>query len=298
MSTTLSLAQSSFLLSSLVSSPPHRQDGRPLLAFRLLTVAPPTESGYAHINIGSTSITAHSICQAFRSTASADDTNQEDDDANGTSSSSSDDEGAGLWNVNICTASNVIPPVSNGGNSSQTGCVELDSQLEHLAHLIKTHLTRAVPVEQFLILRNSTSNARSTHAEKLRGATYWSVHIDITINSMSGGNLHDAIWASMYASLYRLRIPRTREIAYVPPGAVEDEQTVEEMGIKSLKGQASKKRKRAGGDGQPMARAIDFELVDGNQQRGESLKGRDRLGVGITLGLVSSRGVLVPMSYC
>ncbi|CAO1623678.1 unnamed protein product [Sympodiomycopsis kandeliae] len=281
----LSLAQSSFLLSSLVSSTPHRQDGRTLESFRPLQLHPPVETGYAHIELGSTSVTSYSSCQAVRSAASMDQSNEETDD-NHDMSEEGAGSGAGLWNVNISTASNVIPPVSNGGNSSMTGCIELDNQLEHLGHLIKRHLTSVIPVEQFLILPNSTSNIHSTHSEKLRGATYWSVHIDVTIESLSGGNLYDSIWASVFSSLYRTRIPRTREIAYIPPGAEAQDKGVEELGIGSLKGQGSSKRREQQEHLEGQSKAIDFELVDGSEEGGEPIQGRERLGVGITIGLL------------
>lgn len=283
MSATLSLAQSSFLLSSLVAPTPHRDDGRSLDAYRPIELHPPIEAGYAHIQLGSTSVTAHASCQAVRSTTSIDQSSEDDND-DGANDDEGSGEGAGLWNVNISTASNVVPPVSNGGNSSKTGCVELDAQLDHLTHLIKRHLTSVVPVEQFLILKNSSHAMATTHAEKLRGATYWAVHVDITIESMAGGNLYDTIWASTVASLYRLRIPRTREIAYIPPGATEDVAAVEELGIKSLKGQGKQKQQQ-----QTQGKAIDFELVDGNEEGGELVKGRELLGAGITVGLVSGR---------
>lgn len=269
----LSLAQSSFLLSSLVASPPHRQDGRSLESYRPVQLHPPIEAGYVLVDLGSTSISAHASCQAVKSTASADSSNEEDDEFDG--SASEEGEGAGLWNVNIATAANVVPPVSNGGNSSKTGCVELDNQLEHLTHLIKRHLTSVVPVDQFVILSNGNTDAVS-HTEKLRGATYWSVHIDVTIESMSGGNLWDAIWAAMFASLYRVRVPRTREVAYLPPGGSDgDDATsgdVAELGIKSLKAQQKR-------------RAVDFELVDAGDD-GREIEGCERLGGGVTVGMV------------
>lgn len=243
------------------------------------------ESGAASISLGETSLSCKVSTRVVKASEKADEDDQAD--AGAAESSAEDEAAGGLWTISLQTSPSCEVPLRNGGNSSATGNVELDASLEMMAHLLRRHLVATLPVQQFIILDNplgdpASSSSASSSRERLRGATFWNISIDVSIHSMSGGNLYDAIWACVYAALYRTRVPRTREIAYLPPqsaagkqGTAGSEMDVEEIGIKSLKGRAAK------------GRAIDFELVD-VWEEGVPLLGREALGVGLTLGLVST----------
>lgn len=254
MSPPISLAQSSFLLSSLLSNPPHRLDQRPLLAPRPFVLAPQVDDDEAvsTISIGQTTVSARLSTTVVRSTDHLDDGADDEGDSSG---------GAGIWSIDIRTSPGCQVPVSNGGNSSNTSCLELDASLQQLQHLVQAHLTSvfADRLDQFIILP-STDPARP-----LRGATYWNLSLDVVIHSMAGGNVYDAAWASIYAALWRARVPRTRPIAYEAAGDVD----MDDVGIKSIKG-----------------KAVDYELVD-VWDAGVALEGREDLGVGLTIGMVS-----------
>lgn len=289
MSPPLSLTQSSFLLSSLVSSPPHRLDQRPLLSYRPIALSPLTDVGSATISLGSTSVTAKVSTQVV-SRSLEEEENQEDeavdeDDA-GARSGSSSTSSRGVWNVAVGTSPTCIPPVVNGTKASKTGNTELDASLVHLSRLLRRHLNHILPAEQFIIIPapESTGDPSGSLSPLRPGATYWSLTLDLTINDLSGGNVWDCAWAAAYAAVYRTRVPRTRGVAYVAPEEQKagKEATIDDLGIKSLKGE---KQTKSGVGGKP-GRAVDFELVD-VWDEGEVLQGRERMGVGITIGLVS-----------
>ncbi|PWN25050.1 hypothetical protein BDZ90DRAFT_234273, partial [Jaminaea rosea] len=278
MSPPLSLSQSSFLLSSLLSTPPHRQDQRPLLSARPFLLSPPSDDedqeGESRISIGQTSVSVRLTTSVLRSADYAEDTAEESE------SSAADMAGGGsagsVWSVDVRTSPGCEVPVLNGGNSSKTGCLELDASLETLQHLVHSHLTAAFGrperLGQFIILPPSHPSS----ARPLRGATHWALGVDVLVHSMAGGNVYDAAWAALCAALWRVRLPRTKEIAYARApgkGAGDGDATMEEVGIASLKGKAS------------ASRAVDFELVDGSG-RGVPLEGREDVGTGITLGML------------
>lgn len=301
--TPLSLSQASFLLSSLISAPPHRLDGRPLLSFRPFTLSPPREVGSATLSLGgSTTITATVSLQIVKNTASEEE-NQDDLGASSSSTTTGtalleEDEIPGAWSVEINTSPSCLPPLINAATSrsSKTGNMELDSTLELTSRNLRRHLNRVLPLEQFIILDSPFANAASketmSNRERLRGATYWACSLDITVQSMAGGNILDAIWSTAYAAVYRSRIPRTREVSYIPPtsdnATIGEGDRADEFGIKSLKGEKKSKRgtTTAGGkDGAGVA--VDFELLDTSDEDGLRVKGREQLGVGITIALVS-----------
>lgn len=263
----LSLSQSSFLLSSLLADTPHRLDGRALLAPRSLVLSPLVEAGEANVSLGSTSVSCRISTQVVRGSDQVD-----EDERGDVAAADEGDEHTKLWSVSIQVSPGCdVPLPKNAASSSSTGSVELDSSLETLSHLIRRHLIARIPAEQLIILR-STSSASST---ALQGATFWNVALDITVHSMAGGNLFDAVWAAAYAALWRARIPRTREVAYVPAGKTREDVEMDEVGIKSLKGKGS--------------RAVDFELED-VWDDGKPIAGRELVGVGLTLGMVSVVG--------
>ncbi|PWN19651.1 hypothetical protein BCV69DRAFT_299964 [Microstroma glucosiphilum] len=288
MASPLSLTQSSFLLSSLISSPPHRLDARPLLSYRPLVLSSPVEAGSATLSLGSTSITSKVSTQVIKASSTEESQLQQQEEEG----ENEEDDSAGVWSVSIGTSPSCQPPVVNGGKSSKTGCLELDAALLQLERMLKRHLNQAIPMEQFIILAapqnasaaaSSSSSSSSSNREKLRGATYWSLALDITIDSLAGGNLYDAAWAAAFAAVHRARIPRTREVAYIPPESSRDQATegsadMEKMGIKSVKGE---KKSRKVGQG----RAFDFELVD-VWDEGRPLSGLEVMGVGLTVGLL------------
>lgn len=278
----LSLAQSSFILSSLLSEQPHRLDERALLDARPLVLAPPVEVGLATVSLGETLLSCQVSTQVIKSSDQVDE--EDRNNAAAADVGTVDDHTVGLWTVSLQTSTGCEAPVRNGGISSLTGNVELDAALEVLAHALRKHLFAVFPIEQFIILESpaftSTEAGAASLRERLRGATFWNLSIDVTVRSMAGGNLYDAIWTAVYAALYRTRIPRTREVAYVPPQSTSNREQAadfdkEDVGIKSLKGQAAK------------GRAIDFELVD-TWDEGLPLEGREDMGVGLTLGIVST----------
>ncbi|CAO1622836.1 unnamed protein product [Parajaminaea phylloscopi] len=292
----LSLAQSSFLLSSLLSDKPHRLDQRGLLDPRALVLDPAVEAASATVTLGETSLS----CRVSTQVVKANDQVDEEDRDDPAAGDEGDADGAtGLWTVAVQTSPGCEVPLRNGGNSSTSGNVELDASLEVLAGLLKRHLLATFPVDQFIILEspaftessNPSSSSSSTHLvssrERLRGATFWGLSIDVTIHSMAGGNLYDAIWAAVYAALFRTRIPRTREVAYAPPDSTSRKDAtdvdMEDVGIKSLKGKGGK------------ARAIDFELVD-VWDEGLPIKGMESMGVGLTLGMLPNHSHLLDPS--
>ncbi|PWZ02559.1 ribosomal protein S5 domain 2-like protein [Testicularia cyperi] len=285
----LSRSQADFFLRGLTSDPPQRADGRHLLAFRpveLDTGIAAQANGSAQIDLGGTQVYCGIKAEV---TNYGDDDDDEDGEAEFQSQDDQDSLGAdsqGTGRVK-CTV-----------DYSQSLIHSFDSkQLEMLSVSLSSMVNSAfssrsspLPLQQLVIIAN---------------AKHWTVYIDLVVNSLSGGNLFDAAFASIFSALYDTRIPLTRGVAFEAPatldaagnavsGAFENAQgDLDQMGIKGLlkkkpKSTATPQRK---GKNPGRSKIVDFEL-ENSSHAGSLLAGRDELPLCITVNILPASYLL------
>lgn len=147
-----------------------------------------------------------------------------------------------------------------------------------------------LPLHQLLIIAN---------------AKYWTIYIDILVNSLSGGNLFDAAFAAIFAAFYDTRVPATRGVAFEAPATLDQDGNavqgafsnsqgdLDQMGIKGL---LKKKPKTAVAGSQrkgasPSSKVVDFEL-EHNGEDGAALDGRNDLPLCITVNILPNSYLL------
>ena len=277
---TLSRSQADYFLTGLTSDPPVRHDGRQLLHFRPVEVeagVAPHSNGSASVNLGGTSVLCAITAEV---TTFSEDSDDEDDD---------DDNGDGQ-----------VPSSRNRGKI--VASVECSQALQHtfdsrhletisttltalLTSLFSSAKSSPIPLAQLIVIPN---------------AKRWTVTVQVHIDSLSGGNAYDAVFAAVFSALYDTRIPLTRGVAFQAPvtdqaaggqGAFENAQgDLDQLGIKGLVKSKSKFAKGTAyanaGAGANQSKIVDFEL-ENNYDDGYPLAGREDVPVCVTVNIVS-----------
>lgn len=281
----LSKSQADFFLRGLTSDPPQRSDGRPLLAFRPLDVDTAIASqanGSAQVNLGGTEI--YCGIKAEVSTFGEDD--DEDEEGGGDFQTQDEHEQAG--------ESKSMGRIKCSVDYSQSLVHSFDNKiletlsvsLSSMVNSVFSSRSSPIPLRQLVIIDN---------------AKHWTVYIDLLVNSLAGGNLFDAAFASIFSALYNTRIPTTRGVAFEAPatldaseGAFSNAQgDLDQMGIKGLLKKKPKNTapKRKGPAAASNSKVVDFEL-ENNGQDGSLLSGRQDLPLCITVNILPESYVL------
>lgn len=180
MAPTLSLTQLSYTSSGLLSTPADRLDGRDLLAFRPLKIV----TGVADQAAGSANCTLgdNTRCSVVISSEVVQETGEIE---------------SGLIQSYI----DIHPAIPSSANLSAL-LVSLQKTLNQLFNPNAS----AIDTSQLIILRNPKAPHRPTRA--------WRLIIDITLLDVSGGNVADVVFATIYAALQDVQLPKTRAIGF------------------------------------------------------------------------------------
>jgi exosome complex component RRP42 len=108
----------------------------------------------------------------------------------------------------------------------------------------------------------------------------WRLHLDALVIT-DAGNMYDALFLAARAALWDTKVPQTRPIEYKAPSSRE----VGKYGQAGAQDMDVDAGVSSGLDTRNVASTADFELLD-YWDEGESLKGRDRWPVCVTMNLV------------
>ncbi|KAE8234297.1 hypothetical protein CF326_g671 [Tilletia indica] len=256
----LSTAERSLVLSALLNSdPPHRPHNRPPLQFRpihLETDVLPSAHGSARLRWG-------------------------------VGGSGSGFEMEAVTEVLV----GVSVEVGKGGEEEDavTCSVEVDPALQH--SISPQYSTESISNSLTTLLSSALRPTASSGDEEeedeeedsifplsqrtvIPSQSHWHFYIDITILSLSAGNLVDATFAAAFAALSDVRIPRTRPVRFRAEGGEGEEgrQKGDELGLIKQK---------------KVDRAVDFELVqDETGFGGDRLKNWEKIPVCVTVSLL------------
>ncbi|MCO5565637.1 hypothetical protein L7F22_019311 [Adiantum nelumboides] len=180
MAPTLSLTQLSYTTAGLLSKPIDRLDGRDLLAFRPLKIV----TGVADQAAGSANCTLgdNTRCSVVISSEVVQDNSEIE---------------SGLVQSFI----DVHPAIPSSANLSAL-LVSLQKLLDQLFNSNAS----AFDTSQLIILRNPKAPHKPTRA--------WKLIIDVTLLDVSGGNVADVVFATIYAALQDVQLPKTRAIGF------------------------------------------------------------------------------------
>ncbi|KAJ1031596.1 hypothetical protein NDA13_001987 [Ustilago tritici] len=284
----LSRSQGDFFLRGLTADPPQRSDGRHLLAFRSLQIdtgIAAQANGSSQITLGGTEI----FCGIKAEVRSfGDDSDDEDEEAK---FQTQDDQ-------ELASESRKTGRIKCSVDYSRSLVHSFDNKLLDALSVSLSSMVNAafsprscpLPLHQLLIIAN----------EK-----YWTIYIDLLVNSLSGGNLFDAAFASIFAAFYDTRVPATRGVAFEAPATLDQEGNavqgafsnstgdLDQMGIKGLlkkkpKNTASGSQRKGAGSS---SKVVDFELEHSGED-GAALDGRHDLPLCITVNILPNSYLL------
>lgn len=258
MATILSKAEKSYIVTSLTSSPPLRQDGRAPHDYRIISVitgdeVAPLANGSAKIRVGGTEVVS-----AVR---------LEVEDLTST------DAHKGRIRCNV-TCSPAAYPHLNGNQQD-----DIQSDLTSILQATFTSndgSTSTTPT--FLHQMSETLTI-------LPGRKAWLLNLDAVVLS-DGGNVYDVLFMACRAALWNTRVPKTRAVEYRDPTqkGVAGEKTINNDVEMTDLWKSSVQTKKA-------TKAADFELED-YWDHGEPLAGRARCPIAITLNLLPTVHIL------
>lgn len=278
MAPTLSLTQVSFTSAGLISNPINRLDGRDSLQYRPLKIL----TGIADQAAGSASCILGNDTRCSVVISSEIVQNDEIQD--------------GLFQPSI----DFHPSIPSSANLSS-----LLINLQKLVHQIFNSNSNTIDSSQLIILRNPKSPHKPTRA--------WKLYIDITFLDVSGGNIADVMFATIYAALQDVQLPKTRAIGFDVRSMQEtkgsNDQEYQKVDIFDVRGSLTRTR----GVGIPSSEGIqkdtrqketieldteqkarigvDFEVIDSNEGS-ICLKGIRSFPVAITVNVLPN-GILL-----
>ena len=145
-----------------------------------------------------------------------------------------------------------------------------------------------IPTDQLVILRSLHFPHQPTRA--------WKLNVDVEFDDIAGGNLADAMFASVHAALDNVRLPQTRVVGLDVQHLKNGNQTLDIFDVKGRKQQPKHTPANippAQQDGAPANQlesriGVDYEIQD-LWTNGVPLQGGRDFPVGATVNIVCTR---------